>query len=214
MNIGAVYDVPGLLNPFDLPGLTPELLMQAVERGEALRDQATSLDAPTRGPMQAYYERVRHLRQALLPHGWTKNDDRNYCTVVSPCGRIAIGVATGTNGTGRPHPTPETCREMGTVTALRVAVNRAQLSLFPIDDTAVPAPWTWLLLSRREADVVHAELSLPDGTTDRNVVCTWQQRYLLEPLELRPDPMRDEETDDGGSGGAPAIDVPVEIRRS
>src|SRR5690606_15228480 len=97
-----LYPSSGVPSPFH-SGLTEELLIDVVLRGEARRNEATALDAPARGGLDCYHERVRTLREELVaPHDWTLDNDKNYCRVVSPDGLHAIAVASGTRATGLP----------------------------------------------------------------------------------------------------------------
>jgi hypothetical protein len=200
MSFVRVFDAAEVEDPFELPGLTEEVLIDALRAGEALRAEATLLDAPTRGGSGAYFEKVRSLRVQLIPHGWTYSNARGFCTVISPDGGHAIAVATGTEGTGDVRRTPETARAMGPATAERIATNVVQLGLFDVDGDAPVQPLTWLLLSHRarhrEGDRIFAELSLPDGRTEAGVVCTWRQRFVFEPFDLAPRPFDVEETNE------------------
>jgi len=211
MSIVRVYDEEEVESPFDLPGMSEQLLIDVLISSEGIRAEATDIDAPTRGGTEAYFAKVRELRIGLLPFGWTYSNASNYCTTISPCRGHAIAVAAGTWGTGLVHPTPETARSMGEVTTRVVEVNQVQLSLFNSPVIArQEQPLTWLLLSHRAGDRLYAELSLPDGQTENGVVCTWRQRFVLSPSDLGPSVFRSRR-DDGEP--APAIDVPVALRR-
>lgn len=211
MAISPVYEMDGLEDPFALPGLTEEVLAESLVRGETLKAEATALDAPTRGGLNAHFEKVLALREELVPHGWTYSNSRNYCTVVSPCGRHAIAVARGTEGTGVVHPQPETVRGMGPATSSVVDINRVQLDLFAaaVQDSS-PARLTWILLNRRVGDTIYSELSLPEAYTDEGVVCKWRQRLRLEPIELGGQATARKRY--GETETAEAIEVPVALR--
>ena len=168
-------------------GLSPDGLRRVVARGEALRAMATRLDAPTRGGSNAYFEKVLGLREWLVPLDWTYDNAKNFCTVRSPDGAHAIAVAQGSLGTGDPNSRPETIKEMGPATQAIVQANVSlQIPLFG-DRTLAPllAYRTWILLTHRVQDVVHCELSLPEGFSDDGFVCKWLKRHCLAPVDLR-----------------------------
>jgi hypothetical protein len=215
MPIVAVRPNPNIPNPFHLPGLSEELLQEIVAQAEGLRAQVTSLDPPTKGGFDVYSEKVRGLRFGLIPHGWTFSNKANFCTVTSPCGGHAIAVAQGTAGTGQLNTEPETVRPMGPATLAVVNTNSLQLGLFDSPrPVTVPRPFTWILLTHRTGELVFIELSLPDGASDSGFVCTWRQRYLLDPLNLSGPYMstRGPRHDVPGDEDVPEIDVPVTLR--
>lgn len=196
-------DIP---SPF-VDGLTEELLVDVVLRGEARRNDATALDAPARGGLDCHYEKVLAIREELIPNAWTIDNKKNYCRVVSPCGLHAIAIASGTRGTGDLDANPETARPMGEATRTVVAANRAQCSFpFAEESRTLSDRLTWLLLTFRDGDVCKAELSLPDAIAEDGTVCSWKQRYLLDVPDLdRPTVLSDD--DDGGPHESIEIDV-------
>jgi hypothetical protein len=210
-----VYDVPEVADPFEQPGLTEEVLLGALSAGNALRANATALDAPTRGGSEAYFEQVVYLRRELFPRDWTHSNDRNFCTVVSPDHRHAIAIAQGTRGTGLVNGQPETARGLGPTTAGVIEANVAQLDLFGTSSRdAKEQPLTWFLLSFRDRGRIYSELSLPELRTESGVVFKWRQRWLLseltpgEPRVRRRGQKRDVET-----SVAQEFVVPVSLRR-
>ena len=191
-------------SPF-VDGLTEELLVEVVLRGEARRNDATPLDAPARAGLDCHHEKVRAIREELVPNSWTIDNEKNYCRVVSPCGLHAIAIASGTRGTGDLDANPETARPMGEATRTVVAMNRAQGSFsFVEEPRSLSDRLTWLLLTYRDGDVCKAELSLPDAIAEDGTVCRWKQRYILDMPDLEPPMVRSDDDD-----GAP--DAPIEI---
>jgi hypothetical protein len=204
-------------SPF-VHGLSPDGLRRVVARGEALRALATSLDAPTRGGSNAYFEKVLGLREWLVPLGWTIDNHKNFCTVLSPDGDHAIAVAQGSLGTGDPKGKPETIKPMGPATQAIVQANVSlQVPLFgDRSPEALLTHRTWLLLTYRESDVVHCELSLPEGFSELGFVCKWEKRHCLAPVDLGPDGSqivipRDPTPPDAGD--APSVEVKVRRKR-
>lgn len=181
-----VASAPSLRAELQALGLTDGLIRDVVIRGETERDSASPNDAPTRGGMCAYFERVLAIRELLAEHGWTADNSKNLCTVVSPCGRHAVAVVTGDRFTGRAEADPQPKYPRGTATAY--AVNTAQLNLFGEPE---PAPeqidrCLWFLLVHRVAGVseVRVELSLPDAICEKGTVTRWTERNPIEPIDL------------------------------
>jgi hypothetical protein len=85
----------------------------------------------------AWMEAVAALRETTMPQGWTRSDDRNYALVISPDGTMAINVATGDLGTGRPNSNPSNNVPKGVSTADAISVNQTQLEL-PLPVSELP----------------------------------------------------------------------------
>lgn len=189
-------------------GLTSEILIEAIRRGEIARDSCTANDAPGAPGFYAWAQTVRGLRDILMPQGWVRNDDVCYSRVISPDKSIAIAVVTGDDGTGNKDMSPKTKYPKGTAT--QAAVNSNQWSLFgePLSvETEEPQTWiTWMLLRKRTGDSVFAELSLPSSMTKDGQVESWQTRIILNPILIDPNI----EIDDDSS--EPPIDVIVRRR--
>ena len=97
-------------------GLTNEILREAILTGEAARDNCTANDPPSAPGFAAWARTVRALREILLPNNWSKNDDNNLSTVVSPDGSFAIAVVTGDEGSGQAGAKPQTKYPKGPAT--------------------------------------------------------------------------------------------------
>lgn len=163
-------------------GVTDEMLIDIVVRGEILRDSATRFDPPTRAGFDAWAEKVRAAREHLVPLGWDAKNPDNYPTVVSPCGRIAIGFATGNAATGT-TVAPMTNRPIGPAAIHTVETN--QLDLLRGTDRGGGGPVTWLLVTHRvDGSHVRAELSLPSMVDDSNHVVDWYVRHIVSPIDL------------------------------
>ena len=182
-------------------GVEDEMLVEAVFRGEVARDSVSQFAPRTRGGFDAWSERVEAVREFLVPPlGWRSAEPYNYPTVISPCGRIAIGFAAGDAATGDISALPMTKRSVGPATLYALS---AQLSLF---DSSVrgggTGPLTWLLLTNRINDeVVRAEISLPKTIDEASRVVGWQYRHILGSFDLTMPP---------SGGGLEAPEPPVQ----
>jgi len=89
-----------------LLGLEQEQLLHPARRWHFSWSSFTLNHPPIGIGISAWTEAVAALREELLPVGWTRSDERNYALVLHPDGVIAINVATGDSGTGRPDAVP------------------------------------------------------------------------------------------------------------
>lgn len=197
-------------------GLSSEILLEALEQGEIARASCTANDPPCVPGIYSWGSTVRSLRDILIPepHGWTKNDESNYSTVVSRDGSFAIAVLTGDEGTGLIDHNPSSKYPKGARTRDAVTVN--QSCLFPemqeaVDEEiakqeAAEKRITWILLKRRSGDLVYAELSLPKEISKGGLIESWQTRIILDPINVEPIAILDD-----GAVDEP-IDVPVRRR--
>jgi hypothetical protein len=189
-------------------GLTTEILIEAIRRGEIARDSCTANDAPSAPGFYAWAGTVRALRDILMPQRWTRNDNICYSRVISPDRSIAIAVVTGDDGTGNKAVSPKTKYPKGIAT--QAAVSSNQWCLFgeslSVEDEVLETWITWMLLKKRTGDSVFAELSLPSRMTKEGQVESWQTRIILNPILIDPNI----EVDDNSS--EPPIDVLVRRR--
>jgi hypothetical protein len=175
-------------------GLSFEILRKAMCAGEAARDACTANDPPWAAGFDAWARTVRALREILIPQAWTRDDEGHFSSVISPDGHTAIVVATGDVGTGNRGSTPKTKYPRGPATAAAIDSNRAQLKLFEPNDT-IPIRTdanvkTWMLVRRRDGDVLFSELSLPIKINeDDDRVEAWATRIVFQPITISSDPV-------------------------
>lgn len=190
-----VHDNPCSVEPsLTALGLDTKVFQEAVKRGQAARNTATSHDPPNAGGLFAYIHTVRALRDHLVPQGWALCSTDNFALTVNPQTSIAVAVAGGDENTGRSEGFPRTRNAKGQRTALAIASN--QLDFFndttPVnathDDDANPACQTWLLLYHSDQREVRVELSLPTAMDDRGRVSGWRVRNILPAIPLDPTP--------------------------
>lgn len=198
-------------------GLTQEILREAIEQGEIARASCTANDPPCVPGIYSWGSTVRSLRDILIPqpHGWSKTDDGNYSTVVSPDESFQIAVVTGDLGTGLANHNPTSKYPKGPKTQDAVKANR-QLLLFPeaqkaadeeaARQEAADKRITWILLKRRSGDLVFAELSLPKQISKGGLIEKWQERIILDPVKVEPIAILDDAEDE-------AIEVVVKRRK-
>lgn len=194
-------------------GLTRDTLLDAAAAGYLARSSCTGNDAPFFPALAQWALTLRVLRELLIPKGWSKSDDGNYCIVVDPDGENAVAVATGCPNTGLTDPglIPTTKSPKGPSTLSAVYVNAELVGdLFP---ETLPMPMvdegdkhvTRLLLVHTAKDELRAELSLPASMGHDGFIDAWKERIILPARPLDP----------VDTGGKPDFgpDVDVEVRR-
>ena len=176
-------------------GLDRETLVDVVRQGHYVFISASPNDPPLVPGITAWGRMVRALREHLVPKGWTRSNESNYCLAISPDEELAIAVATGDESTGEANGNPTTKSSKGPSTAEAVVTNQQQLSfaLFPpIPDPARPIGaakerMTWILLVHRGIGEVRCELSLPMSMGTDGRIDAWRERILIGAIPTDPD---------------------------
>lgn len=171
------------------------MLLDVVRQGHHVFISASPNDPPLAPGISAWARMVRALREYLLPKGWTRCNENNYCVVISPDGSIVIAVATGDEHTGLSGDSPTTKSTKGPSTIEAVATNQQQLCLPFISDISSPSRaidsskerMTWILLVHRGLGEVRCELSLPMSIGSDGRIDAWQERILLGSVPTDPD---------------------------
>ena len=176
-------------------GCTPDEFEIAIRYGEGKRGACPPYDPPTFPGTTAWATTTRKFREIKIKQNWTPEDDRNFSTIVSPNGRLAITITTGDNGTGVyvPGQSPKLKHPKGIMADTAVKRNRggwlfqdmaadakAQADKLKAKEKRV----TWFLLMRRQGDFVFAELSLPWTISESGQVESWRRRIILDPIEI------------------------------
>jgi len=187
-------------------GLTVDILREAIEQGEIARASCTANDPPCVPGIYSWGSTVRSLRDILIPkpYEWTKTDEGNFSTVISPDESFQIAVLTGDIGTGLADHNPTSKYPKGPMIQGAVKANK-QMLLFPehqkaADEAAAKQEAadkriTWILLKRRSGDLVFAELSLPKEISKGGLIEKWQVRIILDPIEVEPIAILDDDTE-------------------
>jgi hypothetical protein len=170
-------------------GLTDEPLLHAAQRWYLSWVSFTANHPPFGIGIAAWMEAVAALREGLLPIGWARSDEKNYALVIHPNGSMAINVATGDAGTGRPTAAVSNKAPKGVSTADAISVNQVQLELdLPVPDMphvrGDDGPLTWFLLLHRADTEVRCELSLPSQISPDGRITRWQERIMLPSIPL------------------------------
>jgi hypothetical protein len=186
-------------------GLTRAPLLDAVKAGWLARETCTANDPPFFAGIFHWARTVRVLRERLIPLGWTRSDEGNFCTVVEPAEQFAIAVASGCEKTGQATAEiPTTKRRRGPSTFDAVQTN-AQLYLFSdfAPEVKMEATCaTWVLLFYHDQKEIRAELSLPNSIGVDGHIDGWRERIILD-----AQPLDDETPRVPDFGPDPTIDV-------
>jgi hypothetical protein len=185
------HEVDGRLHEL---GLDRTMLINVVRRGQYAHASCTANDPPLFAGFTAWAQMVRASREYLLPKGWSRSNENNYCLVIDPAGDVAIAIATGDEGTGQPHANPTTKSSKGPRTVDAVTANQVQLEL-PLNCPPIPKRlveqtekrMTWVLLVHRGVDGVRSELSLPFAINEEGFIDAWRERIVLGVVPIDPD---------------------------
>jgi hypothetical protein len=191
----------GELNPIHMLselGVTEAKLLAALGRGETAAASCTPYHPPMAAGFYRFAETMAGLAEELADDGWTREDFRNFSTVVRPDGRVAIAVASANSGAGDLTIEVMTRSPKGVTTQRAIALNL----LLPFDAAAEASNaasldsasgfegqqprHTWFLLQNRRDGMLYGELSLPQAMDERGFVLTWAPRIPLTPLPLDP----------------------------
>lgn len=165
------------------PGLTVELLRQAVAAGEGARNRAHKHDPPGAGGYDAYRFRIRSARIYLAPFGWKATDELGCAMVRNPAGDRRIVIARGDDNTGL-EDLPTTFYRKGRVLRQATETN-LQMSLPGIPEAVVEPEdldlevETWVLL-------VLTEESLDEEAQKKHVHVRWELSMPISWANDRP----------------------------
>ena len=186
-------------------GLSPTTLWEAIEYGQDYASECGPNDPPVGKGIITWTKMHRYLRDRLLPHGWTKKNEKGYAATVSPDGSVEIAVGAGDSNTGVESQIVQLRSPKGVMTDL--AIGHAQRSFADVDSEwdALRPHQTWLLLYYFDefSDEVRGELSLPTSLSNDGYVTGWEERILLSASGA----MR---SDGGGMDSLDQLDVQVD----
>ena len=205
-----------LLAALQAAGITDEVIREVVVAGEAARDDVTDFDAAMRAGLDAFFARVRRLRELVCDPAecsppWTFREDKNLSKTITPDGSHTVLLVTGDRATATTdHAQPARVRGEATIASVN---NGQQLTLPAVSLEAAPRAveqrpeYTWLLMVYRPkgASFAQVELSLPTRVDDGGRVSGWHLRHKLPAVDLTPFVEVDQETETDGV----EIDVPV-----
>jgi len=195
-----VIDEPARVNAYlrELaPGLTVDLLRDAIRGGLGGRNEVTRASAPTASGIQQWLKTVEDLRTLLAAHKWHIHNQQNCPFISSPDHSVAIVVMTGSIETGKiDGDAPTNQADKGSVARKFTKQNHQQLELFnraafefvkKAVDQQQKETRVWVLLYHYDMALneVRFELSLPTGF-DRKKITAWSVRLILGNLPNRP----------------------------
>jgi len=181
------------------PGLTIDLLREAIRGGLSGRNEVTRASAPTAAGIQQWLKTVEDLRTLLAEQQWYLHERQNCPFISSPDRLVTIVVMTGSGETGKCEgDDPTNQAHKGTVTRNFTAQNHQQLELFNLNRPSFDfikkslseqqeGTQVWVLLYHYDTGLneVRFELSLPTGF-DKKKITAWGIRLILGSLPNHP----------------------------
>ena len=197
-------------------GLSMQAVEEVILKGEYARAEHTLHDPVNAGGLDAYRYRVRGLRDALCPLGWTIDRTGGLEGTKSPAGDHVILTRGGNEDVGHRDGFPQPRSIVGEST--RGVVENGNMMFDPnwLNTPATrPANdasfTTWMLLVYRSGDIVQAEMSWPNEFNDEDgQVKAWVERILVPTINMA-DPT--ERSSDQPGEPPVFIDVPLPRKR-
>lgn len=197
-------------------GVTEEVLLTALAVGDTAAGRCTANHPPMAPGFYRFAETVASLAEQLAPAGWTREDYKNFSTIVRKDGRVAIAVASGNEGTGDLSAEVTTRSPKGNATYEAVETNL----LLPYDERYIAEnkrdakrqpsgdemTVTYFLLHDRRDGILYAELSRPKMIDSGGYVQAWEPRIPLRITRL-------DQTKIDLGGGDPPLNPDVDITR-
>ena len=178
-------------------GLSYGTIATVLSRADVETRSRSRFDPPSLAGLLRWGLTTRYLREELVPQGWTFDNPRNLARTIHPSREFAIVATTGDAGTGTAEHEAGPRHSKGYATELAIREN-GQLSfdfgslvhtIQEVRAISVGRLQTWFLLFHVDQDLIHAELSLPEGFSDGRMT-DWVERILLPPVPryLPPSP--------------------------
>lgn len=168
-------------------------LLAALEAGYVAAASCTDHEPRSYPGTTVWAKGIGHLRDLLVPLGWTADRSANFETVVHPSNSQAVAIAAGTSQVGIEGIAPRTRTPRGPATNRAVKANQ-QMTLgigtdaftgTGVRTTADRDRVTWLLLHYLDPDEeeVRVELSLPLEMSGKQI-SRWKTRIPLKPFSF------------------------------
>jgi len=181
-------------------GLEKEDIIATVIAGEVARDNCSVLHPIMFAGYSAYANRVRILREKLIPKGWSGENVLGLELVVNHKTNKALAVCTGSDSTGDYEAELESKYPKGVATKKIIENNQLGFdsSILNIEKYLAIDPSkleTWYLMIHRDGDMVMFELCLPTKLDDENKISSAKERIIFDSLKL--DDMHQNDFDSG-----------------
>ena len=167
-------------------GLSYGTIATVLGKADVETRSRSRFDPPSLAGLIRWGLTTRYLREELVPEGWAFDNPRNLARTIHPSREFAIVATTGDAGTGVAGHDPGPAHIKGYATELAIRGN-GQLAfdfgslthtIQEVRAIDVGQLQTWFLLFNVDEEVVHAELSLPEGFSEGRIT-NWIERILL-----------------------------------
>lgn len=196
-------------------GFSPQLIRDAARM--ALRSYMESDDIHTQlsGPgSNLYHTLVEQVRAALDENdAWAANRSVDNHTAPRAYRRDGLGLtfAQGTNSTGDIRAELHLKHKVGSVTIVELQktgrFRQRELSFCDVEEKISSfSQKLWFLVYCRDGDAVHLEVSLPSGVTDDGKIIGWDERIVLDDVNMTNVAV-EERTDERGEDGEVGVAI-------
>lgn len=196
-------------------GLSTELIHTALRPGLSRASNRTAMALRSTPGTDIYHESMERLNQRLAEAGWRLVYVGHQPRLLHPDLFISFTIASGTNVANPDRRLAPRTRPKGKSTRDSLAGPRAQIAaLFDVPEVvqekelvaaAEKAP-LWLLVHERTEQGLNLELSRPAEMTASGIVTDWDDRIVIDFLDIEGDLSVFSTPDDDG------IDVAIEPR--
>jgi hypothetical protein len=211
MNAIVLFDKPAeISNRLAQLGVNEGALREAVYQGHLQRTRLTLNHPVIYHGLNMWGEIVAALRDQLRPLDWIRQEIGNFALTVHEERKLAIAVASGDEGTGKPSAHPCNRSKKGRNTVDAIEANR-QLELFerlpPENQVDGDDKQTWVLMHHTDTTQreIRLELSRPSEIGNDGKISEWAERIILGSI-----PFDDELVEIYPPSGP---DIEIDIRR-
>ncbi len=165
-------------------GLEEVPLREAIYQGHLQRARLTLNHPIIYHGLNMWGETVAALRDQLRPLNWVREDIGSYALTIHEDHKLAITVASGDEGTGRPYAHPTNRSRKGRNTMDAIEANRQiefEFEGLPPQIVEDEGRQTWVLMHHTDATQgeIRVELSRPMSIGKDGKITDWAERIIL-----------------------------------
>jgi hypothetical protein len=137
------------------------------------------------GGYSAFAERIKVLREKLIPKGWRNEIVNGLELVVNDALKISLAACTGACTTGDESEGVQSKYSKGLATRKAIAQNQLSFdeNILALEGAKPNSPeqyTTWYLMVHRQSDIIRYELCLPVGFDEENRISETKERIIFD----------------------------------